>query len=460
MNELNAFERRLAAGLDAYAGPRRSVDADAIARAAASRLPPRSSILMRFPARIAPAAPRLAWSTVGLIALLALALVASALLVGSQQRRLPAVIGPAVNGLIAYDRGGDIFIGDPVTGQTSAIVTGPARDTRPVFSPDGSRIAFVRLDPSAVGEIGPAFQPCGPASRGCRVVVVRPDGSAQRDITPGDFGRFHDFLAWTPDGSGIVVNYENGLAVLDPEGVTDPQIPRLRKWPGAAWFDPNAQVAPMLRPPAGDRILSGDYDALYVFDADLQSRTQLASEALEGFEPYWVHWPVWSPDGSMIAFGLDRASSGRNATIGQLGSFVMNADGIDVRQLAEGAGLAWSPDGSRIAVVQLDVVLAGSTAYCPESWSYDHCESATWISIVDVDAGSGRILEGTHNVAGDEEAGIEGYSWAPDGRSLLLLRKPGTRLVTVDVETGLATELPWAADSPSSWQRVAPGDSP
>jgi hypothetical protein len=81
------------------------------------------------------------------------------------------------------------------------------------------------------------------------------------------------------------------------------------------------------------------------------------------------------------------------------------------------------------------------------------------ISIVDVDAGTERMLEGTHNVAGDEEAGILGHSWAPDGRSLLLLRKPGTRLVTVDVETGLASELPWEADSPASWQRVAPGGS-
>ena len=66
------------------------------------------------------------------------------------------------------------------------------------------------------------------------------------------------------------------------------------------------------------------------------------------------------------------------------------------------------------------------------------------------------MLEGPHNVAGDEEAGIHGWSWAPDGRSLLLLRRPGTRLVTVDVETGRATELPWAAESPASWQRIAP----
>jgi WD40-like Beta Propeller Repeat len=446
MNELNAFECRLAAGLDAYAGPRRSLDADAIARSAASRLPLRRSILLRLPAVVAPAPP-FAWGAIAVIALLVLALAAGALLTGGAQPRLPAVVGPAGNGLIVYASGGDIFVGDAFTGTTTAIVTGTARDTRPVFSPDGSRIAFIRLDPSAVGETGPAYQPCGPTNRGCRVVVVRPDGSAERVITPGDFGRFHDFLAWTPDGRGIVVNYENGLAVLDPEGAADPQIPQLKKWPGTAWFDPNAQVAPMLRPPAGDRILS--YEGSTITERDAAGTRLRQIIGPERMDAGLVSvWPAWSPDGSKIAFNQVDSSDG-------LGVFVMNADGSDVRFAGRGHPFAWSPDGSRIAVGQSDLVPAGSTAYCPDSWSQDHCPSASWISIVDVDAGTERMLEGTHNVAGDEEAGIVGYSWAPDGRSLLLLRKPGTRLVTVDVETGLASELPWEADSPGSWQRVA-----
>ena len=48
MNELSAFERRLTAGLEAYAGPRQAVDAIAIARTAASRTPVRRPILSHF----------------------------------------------------------------------------------------------------------------------------------------------------------------------------------------------------------------------------------------------------------------------------------------------------------------------------------------------------------------------------------------------------------------------------
>lgn len=48
MNELSAFERRLAAGLDEVAGPRRAVDAISIARTAASRAPVRRSMPSRF----------------------------------------------------------------------------------------------------------------------------------------------------------------------------------------------------------------------------------------------------------------------------------------------------------------------------------------------------------------------------------------------------------------------------
>lgn len=459
MSELNRFESRLAAGLEAYAGPRRSVDADAIARMAASRMPLWRSIALRFSAVVAPA-PRLAWPIVGAITLLVLALAAGAVIVGSQQPRPPALVPFGGNGLITYASGGDIFVGDAITETTTAIVTGPARDTRPVFSPDGSRIAFIRLDPSAVGETGPAYQPCGPTNRGCRVVVVRPDGSAERVITRGDFGRFHDFLAWTPDGRGIVVNYEHGLAVLDAEGAADPWIlsPPLRTWPGAGYFDGNDQVAAMFRPPTGDRILSYEGTTITERDATGMKLRELIGPARTDVRFARIDWPEWSPDGSRIAFVGDQ---GDQVYPDGMSVFVMNADGSDVRLAGRGGNApAWSPDGSRIAVGQSDIVQPGTTAYCPDrGWLVDHCASASWISIVDVDAGTERILEGTHNVAGDEEAGIEGWSWAPDGRSLLLLRKPGTGLVTVDVATGLATELPWAADSPASWQRVAPGDS-
>ena len=50
----------------------------------------------------------------------------------------------------------------------------------------------------------------------------------------------------------------------------------------------------------------------------------------------------------------------------------------------------------------------------------------------------------------------EGWSWSPDGRSIVMLERCGTRPLVVDVQTGEATELPWEADSAPSWQRMPP----
>jgi hypothetical protein len=101
MHELSAFERRLAAGLEAVAGPRRSIDAIAIARIAVSQAPV-PSILSRFSAVIGqgadvrgrplggPAERRRA-----LMVLIAVALITAvafgALAVGSGLVRVPSV---------------------------------------------------------------------------------------------------------------------------------------------------------------------------------------------------------------------------------------------------------------------------------------------------------------------------------------------------------------------------------
>jgi hypothetical protein len=37
---------------------------------------------------------------------------------------------------------------------------------------------------------------------------------------------------------------------------------------------------------------------------------------------------------------------------------------------------------------------------------------------------------------------------------IVLLERHGTRPMVVDIDTGLATELPWTSESAVSWQRV------
>ena len=302
MNELSAFERRLAAGLEAYAGPRQdrrrrydrasggnSIAAPAVDRRSASQ------------SAVAPA-PRLAWRPIAvaaLVAVLALALAAGAVFVGGQQHPLPAVVAPAANGLIAYGSDGDILVGDAVTGLTRAIVTGPAVDSNPLFSPDGSRIAFVR------GEWETAD---------ASIIVVRADGSDERVIVPSRFpGRGLGAFAWTPDSASILVDHDVGmgptggfLSIFDASGEAASRLltPPLPAWPGGQHPQTRGGVAPMFRPPTGDRILSYEWNTgtLFVMDPDGTDVSELLGPSRTHTQFRVIESPAWSPDGSIVVF--------------------------------------------------------------------------------------------------------------------------------------------------------------
>lgn len=93
----------------------------------------------------------------------------------------------------------------------------------------------------------------------------------------------------------------------------------------------------------GQIIFVADRDAPLQYDiysmnangSNLHSLTQTAGANTD---------PIWSPDGTQIAFESDR--DGFSARI-----YLMNADGSDQRALtsSRGSGAAWSPDGTQIA---------------------------------------------------------------------------------------------------------------
>jgi WD40-like Beta Propeller Repeat len=351
----------------------------------------------------------------------------------TDEPRLPPPTGPARNGLIAYAHDGDIFLGDPITGTTGPIVTGPQYDSHPAFSPDGSRLAFVR-----------AFT---------YLVVVRSDGSDERVI--GEVGGAP--FAWTPDSGSLVVGTHPGLTAFDAAGEAAPRplTPPLPERGGTGYFPGDWQIAWSFRPPSGDRILTVDWSGdapLSVMDpdgTDVEVLIEASWMAEMGYE-FVDKDAAWSPDASRIAFTVDHDEH-----------YVMKADGSGLRLLGRNGGGRWSPDGSKIAVQRFARIEPGSSDSCPDEWYIDFCAAGEWISIIDVETATERFLEATYtaNPAEVDPAydgpTLKGWSWSPDGRSIVFAPGDAARLLTVDVETGAMTALPWETDSVASWQRVA-----
>jgi Tol biopolymer transport system component len=196
---------------------------------------------------------------------------------------------------------------------------------------------------------------------------------------------------------------------------------------------------------------------LSVVDSDGTHVEWFERPSLTEFGAYAIERLAWSRDGSMIAFGLVGGTQG--GPFENFGLFVMNVQGSDLRRFeTEFVDRAWSPDSSKIAL-EKPVTLSGN--------------AGSVIAILDIETGTERVLEATSAVekpmadrATDPDAFrtdsirtwhryvYEGWSWTPDGRSILVLERHGTRPFFVDIETGQVTELPWASDSAVSWQRA------
>jgi hypothetical protein len=201
------FERELPALLeDLYLGPSPEYRNEVMAVALRSRQRPSWTFAGRwFPmadiATSTVSAPRVPWRAAGL-ALLVIALIvaAAALIAGSTQNRVPPPFGPARNGVITYASKGDIYTIDPATGTTAAIVTGPTVDSDPVFSPDGTRIAFRQANPL---NGSPAED----------LVVVGPDGSKPVVITANPIPAGPSRFEWAPDSRSLLVGVNDDSAI-------------------------------------------------------------------------------------------------------------------------------------------------------------------------------------------------------------------------------------------------------
>ncbi len=123
--------------------------------------------------------------------------------------------------------------------------------------------------------------------------------------------------------------------------------------------------------------------SLFLMHADGSSKTRLTPEG------FLDESPVWSPDGSKIAFDTNRDTAG---------VWLVNADGTNLRQFLtppafdRPSGLSWRPDGNKIAFTA-------------------HVDTVFAILVANANGSAAHRL--TANVHGEQRP-----SWSPDGTKI------------------------------------------
>ncbi|HET9083083.1 MAG TPA: hypothetical protein VFN41_01670, partial [Candidatus Limnocylindrales bacterium] len=219
MTPIHRFERRLPVALTDLANPYTpDYLVDILGRTAATRQRPAWASIERWlPVQLTTsraATARIPWRQLGVLAVLAIIVAATALVyVGSQQRRLPPAYGPAANGSVLFALNGDIYTADPRTGESTAIISGPEADVAPVYSLDGTRFAFARK-PLAGSTVGALF-------------VADADGNGIVQVTPESLNGLSDW-SFSPDGRSIVAFARNdkgkAIVVIPSDGTGKPRI--------------------------------------------------------------------------------------------------------------------------------------------------------------------------------------------------------------------------------------------
>lgn len=235
------------------------------------------------------------------------------------------------------------------------------------WSPDGTHLAFHRTD----GE-------------NLQVFVIDADGSNEQQITDAPFEVRSP--VWSPDGTHLLVMATptgfTHLYLMDLEGSLIGRVTQSLYDGCANWWYP-AVVTQTNEGMIVAFVSNRDgNEEIYLLNVASGEETNLTQDAATDTTPRW------SPDGSQIAFVSDRA--------GEIGIFVMAADGSDVRALMPGIAPVWSPDGSKIAYECSDALAC----------------------VVNVDGTDPLVL---NDVSGTY-VGLVGsdLQWSPDGTKILV----------------------------------------
>lgn len=270
-----------------------------------------------------------------------------------------------------------------------------------LWSPDGSRIAFIYSDSTERNFVQELY-------------VMTVTGT-----TPTKLADNVESFAWSPDSKQIAFSHQNvsgisvmGVSKLDGSGAKE--LSRSGKWP--AWSADGKQIL----------YVGVQYD-LYIMNIDgsnPQPFTELKSR------PAAIWETQWSADGQSAAF------TGQTSEVNVFGLYVANKSGIRELEKSDFIGNAsWSPDGKQLvaettcgkhpptlciydtATGEARVLGYGHSPL----WSPDGKQIAYWynsqVCVIKPDGADQQCL-----TEKQENNIVTLHSWSPDGKRLLFSR--------------------------------------
>ena len=228
-------------------------------------------------------------------------------------------------------------------------------------------------------------------------IAAPPHVTAARGVQPAAPTKHNGKIVFISD------RHYKGISIwtMNPDGSSPTRLTddntRTEKLPN---FSPVYDTSPVWSPDGTKIAFISNRDyllSLYVMNADGSNAQLVTNKPLEPSRP------AWSPDGRKIAF-----SAGLSGTFGTtkpaVDIYVINVDGSGLTKLTDGGvngGAAWSPDGKQIAFA-----------------SNRGAENTSRIWLMNADGSNQRILPNSGNTDGTGFMGGE-PAWSPDGTKIL-----------------------------------------
>jgi len=204
-----------------------------------------------------------------------------------------------------------------------AIRTGGRRFLFPTWSPDGSYIAFLETTQAGLFSVN----------------IVKSDGTGWRSLGTTAVNTLEvnlcpEIMAWSPDGTKLLVDYGQPAFVYYLAGGTPIQVGGSGSVSSHRWAPDGQELA-----------FKGEGGGLWLIKADGSEKRPLVTEAIDEF--------AWGPGRRLIVYNTIKAGGLNNL-------WVMNVDREERHQVTVGdpyveLAPAWTPEGSRIVFQRADV---------------------------------------------------------------------------------------------------------